>query len=310
MRSREFSIFCGNASAALADGVARRLGVRLGSADVKRFPDGEVTVEIGESVRDKDVFIVQSTAPPVNDHLMELLAFADGCRRASAARIIAVVPYFGYARSDKRHSRREPIAARLVADLLQTAGVGHVITVDLHASQIEGFFQAAVDSLSAVCLLCDAVRPVLPPGTVVVSPDVGRLKMATLYAQRLNTSVVLLHKTRETATETHVTHLVGEVRDRPCLVVDDIISTGGTIREAVERLMQEGARAGIFVAATHGLLLAGAREKLATGPVADVFVADTIEQPIERWPRVHTVSVAPLIADAIQRLTSGGNGHA
>jgi ribose-phosphate pyrophosphokinase len=301
----EFSIFCANASPRLAGAVARALGVPLGEAIVQRFPDGEVRIEIGESVRDKDVFIVQSTAPPVNDHLMELLAFADGCRRASAARIIAVMPYFGYARSDKRHARREPISARLVADLLQTAGVDHVVTIDLHSSQIEGFFRVPVDSLSAVCALSDAVTPVLPAGTVVVSPDVGRLKMATLYAQRLRTSVVLLHKTRETGPETHVTHLVGDVRGRPCLVVDDMISTGGTIVEAVDRLLQEGARPGVYVAATHGLMLPGARAKLASESVADVFVTDTIEEPIERWPRVHTVSVAPLIAATIRRVTSG-----
>jgi ribose-phosphate pyrophosphokinase len=147
--------------------------------------------------------------------------------------------------------------------------------------------------------------PVLPPGTVVVSPDVGRLKMATLYAQRLKTSLVVLHKTRETATETRVTHLVGDVRDRPCLVVDDMISTGGTILEAVERLVQEGARPGIFVAATHGLFLTGARAKLSSESVAGVFVTDSVEQPVERWPAVHTVSVAPLIAETIQRVTSG-----
>lgn len=301
--SEKFSIFCGNASRMVAGTVARAVGVRLGAAVADRFPDGEVSVEIGESVRDKDVFIVQSTAPPVNDHLMELLAFADCCRRASAARITAIIPYLGYARSDKRHGRRAPISARLVADLLQTSGVDHVITIDLHASQIEGFFHIPVDSLSAVCLLSDAVKPVLPPGTVVVSPDAGRLTMATQYAKRLNTSVVLLHKTRETAAEARVTHLVGNVRGRSCLVVDDMISTGGTILEAVERLEQEGARPGIFVAATHGLLLAGAREKLASESVSAIFVTDTIEQPAEGWPRVRTVSVAPLLAETIERVT-------
>lgn len=303
--AKEFSIFCGNASRTLAAAVARALGVQLGAATVERFPDGEVSIDIRESVRDKDVFIVQSTAPPVNDHLMELLAFADGCRRASAQRIIAIVPYFGYARSDKRHGRREPIGARLVADLLQTSGIHHVITIDLHSSQIEGFFHVPVDSLSAVCALSDAVRPVLPAGAVVVSPDVGRLKMATLYAQRLNTSVVLLHKTRETGTKTHMTHLVGDVRGRPCLVVDDMISSGGTILEAVERLREEGAQPGIFVAATHGLLLTGARAKLSSESVAAVFVTDSVEAPTERWPSVHTVSIAPLLAEAILRVTSG-----
>ena len=300
----EFSIFCGNASRTLAGAVARAVGVRLGAARVERFPDGEVSLDIRESVRDKDVFIIQSTAPPVNDHLMELLAFADGCRRASAARIIAIVPYFGYARSDKRHGRREPIGARLVADLLQTCGIDHIITIDLHAPQIEGFFHVPVDSLSAVYALSDAVKPVLPPATLVVSPDVGRLAMATLYAERLKTSVVLLHKTRETGTETRVTHLVGDVRGRACLVVDDMISTGGTILEAVERLLQEGAQPGIFIAATHGLLLASARAKLSSESVAGIFVTDSVEEPVERWPAVHTVSVAPLIAETIRRITS------
>jgi ribose-phosphate pyrophosphokinase len=302
--AEEFALFCGNANRSLAQGVARAAGVRVGAATVERFPDGEVSIDIRETVREKDVFVIQSTAPPVNDHLMELLAFADACRRASAARIFAVIPYFGYARSDKRHGRREPISARLVADLLQTAGIDQLITIDLHASQIEGFFHIPVDSLSAVSVLCDGIKRVLPVGTVVVSPDAGRLKMATEYAQHLNTSVVLLHKTRETGTETRVTHLVGDVRGRPCLVVDDMISTGGTIAEAVGKLVEAGARPGIFVAATHGLLLKDARTKLAAESVADIFVTDTIEQPAESWPRLHVVSVAACLADAIRRVTS------
>jgi ribose-phosphate pyrophosphokinase len=300
-----FAIFCGNANRALAAAVARAAGVRVGDARVERFPDGEVSVEIRASVRDKDVFILQSTAPPVNDHLMELLAMADACRRASAARIFAVIPYFGYARSDKRHGRREPISARLVADLLQTAGTDHIITIDLHASQIEGFFRIPVDSLTAVSILCDALKRRLPADTVVVSPDAGRLKMATDYAQNLNTSVVLLHKTRETGADTHVTHLVGDVRGRSCLVVDDMISTGGTIVEAVDKLVEMGARPEVVVAATHGVLLSGARAKLTAAPISDVFVTDSIEQRTEGWPRLHVVSVAPPLADAIRRLASG-----
>lgn len=303
--SEAFAIFSGNANRNLAHAIARAAGVAVGDATVERFPDGEVSIEIRETVRDKDVFVIQSTAPPVNDHLMELLAFADACRRASATRIFAIVPYFGYARSDKRHGRREPISARLVADLFQTAGIDHVITIDLHASQIEGFFRIPVDGLSAVSVLCAAVKRSLPPGTVVVSPDAGRLKMATEYAQHLNTSVVLLHKTRETGSTTRITHLVGDVRGRPCLVVDDMISTGGTIGEAVGKLVEAGARPGIFVAATHGLLLDGARAKLTEESVAEVFVTDTIEQRDESWPRLHVVSVASLLADAIRRVSSG-----
>jgi ribose-phosphate pyrophosphokinase len=302
--AEEFSIFRGNASWRLGEAVARTLRVPIGAATVERFPDGEVSVEIHESVRRKDVFVIQSTAPPVNDHLFELLAFADASRRASAAHIVAVIPYFGYARSDKRHGRREPISARLVADLLEAVGIDHVITLDLHASQIEGFFHIPVDSLTAVGVLSDVVGRRLPPETVVVSPDAGRLRMATEYAQRLNTSLILLHKTRETGTETRVTHLVGDVRGRPCLIVDDMISTGGTIAESVEELLRAGAQPPIFVAATHGLLLKGVQDKLAREAMADIFVTDTIQHSFEDWPRVHIVSVAPLIAEAIQRVTS------
>ena len=301
--AEQFVVFCGNASRTLGQSIVRRLGACASQATSELFPDGEVNVQILDSVREKDVFIVQSTSPPVNDHLMELLAFADACRRASAARIFAVIPYFGYSRSDKRLDGRQPISARLVADLLQTAGVDHVITVDLHASQIEGFFRVPVDSISAVPVLCEAVRRVLPSGTVVVSPDAGRLKVATQYAHSLNTSVVLLHKTRDTGSETHVTHLVGDVRGRPCLIVDDMISTGGTIAESVDKLLDAGAQPGVFVAATHGLLLKGARAKLATDGIADLFITDTVEQPPEMWPRVHAVSVAPCIAEVIQRVT-------
>jgi ribose-phosphate pyrophosphokinase len=299
-----FVIVCGNASRGLATAVADRMKVPLGDALVERFPDGEVSVDIRETVRDKDVFVIQSTAPPVNDHLMELLAIIDACRRASAARLFAVIPYFGYARSDKRHGRREPISARLVADLLQTAGADHVITIDLHASQIEGFFRIPMDSLTAVSILCDALKPWLAADTVVVSPDAGRLKMATHYAQHLETSVVLLHKTRVTGAEAHVAHLVGDVRGRACLVVDDMISTAGTIVESVDKLVEMGARPPITVAATHGVLLGGARTKLMTLPVGDVFVTDSIEQQSERWPRLHVVSVASFLAEAITRLAS------
>ena len=302
--AEELLILCGSANRKLTAAVARAIGVPVGAAAVDRFPDGEVSVQLHATVRRRDVFVVQSTAPPVNDHLMELLAVADASRRASAAHVTAVIPYFGYARSDKRHGRREPISARLVADLLQTAGVDHVITLDLHASQIEGFFRVPVDSLSAVAILCETIARRLPPGTVVVSPDAGRLPMATDYARLLKASVILLHKTRETATETRVTHLVGDVRGRPCLIVDDMISTGGTIADAAEVLLQAGAQPGIFVAATHGLLLEGARAKLTTDAIADIFVTDTIERERDDWPRLHVVSVAPLIAEAIQRLTA------
>src|SRR5918999_135901 len=176
-----FVIFAGTANAELAAGVARELGVQLGACSVERFPDGEMSVRLDEPVRGREVFVVQPTQPPVNDHLVELLAFADGCRRASAARITAIVPYFGYARSDKRNSRRVPVMASMVADLMQSVGIGHVVTVDVHTPQLEGFFRIPVDSLTAVPTLVHALRDRLPEDTVVVSPDAGCVSMATEY---------------------------------------------------------------------------------------------------------------------------------
>jgi ribose-phosphate pyrophosphokinase len=302
----ECSIFSGSANQRLAAAVAQILGVPLGASTVERFPDGELTVHLLQPVRRKDVFIVQPTSPPVNDHLIELLAFVDACRRASAVHISAIIPYFGYGRADKRHARREPITASMVATLLEAVGVDHLITIDLHAPQIEGFFHIPVDSLTAVPALCEAMRPHLPEGTVVVSPDAGRLRMATHYAQCLKTSVVVLHKTRESGNKTRVTHLVGEVRDRTCLIIDDMISTGGTLVESISTLAQAGARPQMFIAATHGLLLKGAKEKLTAESVARIFVTDTIEQNgVE--PHFRVVSVASLIAGAIQRVMADGS---
>jgi ribose-phosphate pyrophosphokinase len=227
--------------------------------------------------------------------------------------VVAVVPYFGYARSDKRHARREPIAASMVATLLQAVGVAQVIMIDPHSLQIEGFFQVPVDSLTAVPTLCDALRSDLPDGAVVVSPDAGRVRMATEYARRLGTSVVVLHKQRESGTRTHVTHVVGDVRDRPCLIVDDMISTGGTVVEAMDALCIAGARPQMYVAATHGLLLGSPPPLLAHEALAKLYVTDTIAQR-EADPdhgkgcaRVRVVSVAPLIAGVIRRVMADGS---
>ena len=299
-------IFAGTANPELAADVARELGVRLGSSSVERFPDGELSVRLDEHVRGREVFVVQPTSPPVNEHLVELLAFADACRRASASRVTAVVPYFGYARADKRDGRRVPVTASMVADLMQAVGVSHVVTVDVHTPQLEGFFRVPVDVLSAVGALSGALRGRLPEGTVVVSPDAGRVRMAAEYAHRLSAPLVVLHKRRESGIETKVTHVVGDVRDRPCLVVDDMISTGGTIAESVGALVAAGARAEVTVAATHGLLLDGARDKLDRAGVREVFVTDTV--PAKRgWPRLRVVSVAPLVAAAIRRFLSDGS---
>ncbi len=305
--AQDYVLFAGSANPELAAAVAAELGVRPGARDVERFPDGETSVRLDEPVRGRDVIVVQPTAPPVNDHLVELLAFADACRRSAAARLTAVVPYFGYARSDKRHGRRQPIAASLVARLMQAAGIDHVVTVDLHADQIEGFFHVPVDSLTAVPTLCRALRDRLPPDVVVVSPDAGRVKMAADYARRLDAPVAILHKRRTSGTETSVTHVVGEVAGRPCLIIDDMISTGGTIARAVEALLSAGARPEIVVAATHGLFVGEARRNLGHEAVRAVVVADTVADPGLAWPALQRVSVAPLLAEAIRRLRADGS---
>ncbi|HEX6290258.1 MAG TPA: ribose-phosphate diphosphokinase [Herpetosiphonaceae bacterium] len=301
------AILAGTAHPALAAAIAQALDLPLSACRIERFPDGEVAIELREPVRRKDMFIVQPTAPPVNEHLVELLALVDACRRAAAGRITAIVPYFGYARSDKRAGHREPITASMVAVLLQAVGVDQVVTVDLHAAQIEGFFHIPVDSLTAVPVLAAALHDYLPPGTAIVSPDAGRVRMASEYAHRLDAPVVVLHKQRISGTETHITHVVGDVRDRPCLIIDDMISTGGTIVEAVTALRSAGARPPIIVAATHGLLLPGAQEKLVAAGIDALYVTDSIPIAIQSWPQLHVVSIAPLLAQAIQRLIGDGS---
>jgi ribose-phosphate pyrophosphokinase len=302
-----FILFAGTANPTLAKAIAQELHVPLAASIAEHFPDGEVAVELLESVRQKSVFILQSTSPPVNDHLVELLAFADACRRAAASRITAIVPYFGYARADKRHGRCEPITASMVADLLQAVGVNHVVTLDLHTPQIEGFFRIPVDSLTAVPSLHQTLRHHLPPDVVVVSPDTGRVQMATQYAQRLDSSVVVLHKQRKSSSETEVTRIVGDVRDRPCLIVDDMISTGGTINRSIEALLNAGARPEITIAATHGLFVKDARAKLTHPSVQAVFVTDTVLPKETDWQQLQVVSVAPLIAAVIRRFQTNGS---
>jgi ribose-phosphate pyrophosphokinase len=303
---QDFILFAGTANPSLAAAIAAELGVQPGACSVERFPDGETAVRLDESVRGLEVFLVQPTSPPVNDHLVELLAFADACRCSAAARITAVVPYFGYARSDKRHGRREPITASLVARLMQAAGIDHIVTLDLHAAQIEGFFRIPVDGLTAVPTLCRALHDRLSPAVTVVSPDAGRVKMATEYAQRLGAPVAVLHKRRTSGTGAEVTHVVGDVRGRPCLIIDDMISTGGTIAQAITALLAAGARHEITVAATHGLLVGEATTRLSHEALREVFVTDSVaaEWP---WPRLRTVSIAPLLAAAIRQIRADGS---
>jgi ribose-phosphate pyrophosphokinase len=307
MMAGEFLILGGTANPALASAVADNLGMPLGALRVERFPDGEVLIEIHETVRGKQVFLIQPTAPPVDPNLMELLALTDACRRAAASRIVTVIPYFGYARADKRVCRREPVTARMVADLLQTVGTQQVVTLDLHTPQIDGFFTIPVDSLTAIPAICDAIKKRLPGNAVTVAPDAGRARMATEYAHRLGTPVVILHKRRSSGSETETIQLVGDVRGRACLIVDDMVTTGGTIAGSIKALLEAGARPEIWVAATHGLFVGGARARLAHPAIREIWVTDTIAHDLQAWPKLHVVSVAPLLADALRQIHADGS---
>ena len=298
----EFTLFSGTANQNLAKAIAFQLGVELGECTIKRFPDSEVLVQVNQSVREQEVFIVQPTSPPVDANLMELLAFADACRRASAKRITAVVPYFGYARSDKRNKGRQTIMARVVADLMQAVGIDHLITVDLHTPQIEGFFRIPVDSVSAVSTLCQALGDRIHEESVIVSPDSGRISTALQFAQKLGTPVAVMHKQRQSGTETEITHIVGDVEDKTCLIVDDMISTGGTIINSIEALLEAGAKSEITVAATHGLLVKDAREKLSHKNIKQLLVTDTLPLKQDNWSKLQIVSIAPAVAEVIRKM--------
>lgn len=300
--TNEFTIFSGTANRDLAEDIASQLGVELGECTIKRFPDSEVLVNINQSVREQEVFIVQPTSPPVDVNLMELLAFADACRRASAKRITAVVPYFGYARSDKRDRGRQTIMSRVVADLMQAVGIDRVITVDLHTPQIEGFFRIPVDSISAVSTLYQALGDRASQEIVVVSPDSGRIPTALHFGQKLGTQVAVMHKQRQSGTETEITHVVGDVKNKTCIIVDDMISTGGTIVNSIEALLEAGARPEITVAATHGLLVKDAREKLSHQNINQLLITDTIPHKHDDWTQLQIVSIAPAIAEVIEKM--------
>lgn len=289
----------GTAHPGLADDIARIAGLSQVPVQIDRYPDGELTVRLLEPVRGRCAVIVQPLGPPVDAHLVELLALADACRRAAAARIVAVVPYLGYARGDRRHGRREPIMASLVARLIDTAGVTHLVAVDLHAPQIEGFYRIPVDDLSPFATLVEAVRDGLAPDAVVVSPDLGRLAFATRVADELHTDVAVVHKRRLDGAETQAVQVIGDVRDRPCLIVDDMITTGSTIASSVQALLRAGARPDVVVAATHGLFVRGADERLRLPAIRAVYVTDTLPQSDGNRS---VVSIAPLIAGAVRRL--------
>lgn len=309
---REATLIAGSASHSIAALIERDLARRFAAATIERFPDGEVSVRLEEPVRGEEVILLAATAPPVNDHLVELLALADACRRADAARIVAVIPYFGYARSDRRDGRRTPIMASLVAELVQRAGIDHVVTVDVHTPALEGFFRIPVDNLTAIPALASALAERLTKAAgnaVIVAPDVGAVRLANRYATKLELPVAVCHKRRLGGAEVGISRITGDVAGRRCIIVDDMISTGSTIVESVRVLNEAGAIPEHIVAATHAVLVPGALDMIADAGVAELLVTDSIEPRGDLTTRLvpTIVSIAPLIVTAIRRLLDGGS---
>lgn len=297
----DIKLFAGGSTPALAESVARHLERPLARGSVSQFPDGETRITLEESVRGADCFVIQSTCAPVNHNLMELLVLVDALRRASAWRINAVIPYFGYARQDKKAQAREPITAKLVANLLETAGADRVITIDLHAGQVQGFFDVPVDHLTALDILAQHLRTRGVEGSVVVSPDVGRATEARRLANLLGLPLAMLYKRRTSPTETEVTHVIGDVEGLRPILIDDMISTAGTMRRGIDALLELGAVPDVWVAATHPVFTPPALDRLSHPAIGRVCVTDTI--PFAGGhDRVEVLSVAPLLAKAIHNV--------
>jgi ribose-phosphate pyrophosphokinase len=304
----DIKLFAGNATPELAKQIAERLYISLSDATVGRFSDGEIQVQINENVRGCDVFIVQSTCAPTNDNLMELIVMVDALRRASAGRITAVIPYFGYARQDRRvRSARVPITAKVVADFLSSVGVDRVLTCDLHAEQIQGFFDVPVDNVfGSPVLLNDMMKKSDLVNPIVVSPDIGGVVRARAVAKLLNdTDMAIIDKRRPKANVAQVMHIIGDVSDRDCILVDDMIDTGGTLVKAAEALKERGARR-VFAYATHAVFSGAAATNLANTALDEVVVTDTIPltKEIKALNKVRTLTLSGMLAEAIRRISN------
>lgn len=297
------AIFTGNANPSLAQGICEQLHVPLTDVLVSRFSEGEIRVEIKENIRGKDVFIIQPTSPPCNDNLMELLILIDAARRASADRITAVLPYYGYARQDRKDQPRVPITAKLVANLIVSSGADRVLTMDLHASQIQGFFDIPVDHLYAINALCDYFQDKKIKNMVVVSPDVGGIRMARAYAKRLGASLAIVDKRRASPEKTEVMHILGHVKGKNAVLVDDIIATAGSITEAIDVLTKRGVQ-DIYAAVSHGVLSGQAVSRIENcKALKEVVITDSIALAgAKKMPKIKVVTVAPLLAEAIHRI--------
>jgi ribose-phosphate pyrophosphokinase len=296
-------VFSGNSNKALAQDICKFLKIKLGDASVDKFSDGEIRVKINENVRGHDVFIVQTTSYPSNDYLMELLIMIDALRRASAQRITAVLPYFGYARQDRKDQPRVPITAKLVANLLTVAGADRILTVDLHAGQIQGFFDIPLDHLFAFTIFADHIKRLkLDHNMVVVSPDVGGIKTARAYAKKIKCHLAIVDKRRVDDNKAEVMHIMGDVKGKHAVIVDDMVATAGSLVEAVEAIKKAGAK-DIYATITHPVLCGPAVERIKKSRLKELVVTDTIPIPKERMIKnIKVLSVAPLLGEAIKRI--------
>jgi ribose-phosphate pyrophosphokinase len=299
----KLKFFTGNSNPGLAKGICSYLNMDLGAIQVRRFSDGEIFVEIGENVRGKDVFVMQSTCSPVNDNLMELLIIMDALRRASVHRMTAVMPYYGYARQDRKVAPRVPISAKLIADLITTAGAKRVLTMDLHAGQIQGFFNIPVDNLFAAPILLDYIKEHFQNNLVIVSPDVGGVERARAFAKRLNAQIAIIDKRRDRPNSSEVMNIVGSVKNSTAILLDDMVDTAGTLTKAAVALAEQGAKK-IFACATHPVLSGSALDSINNSPMDQLVVTDTIplNGKAQACPKITVLSVAPLLGEAIRRI--------
>ena len=298
----EIKLFAGNSNLPLARKIAEKLNTTLGDIEVTKFSDGETSVHIGETVRGRDLFIIQSTSNPVNDNLMELLIMIDAAKRASAGRITAVIPYFGYARQDRKARSRDPITAKLVADLIQSAGADRILTMDLHAAQIQGFFDIPLDHLLGGPTLYNYFAGKVDDNFIVVSPDIGSVSRARNVAARLNCSMAIIDKRRPKANVMEVMNIIGSVEGKKCLLVDDMIDTGGTIVQGSQALVEAGATE-IYACCTHSVLSGPAIERLEKSPIKELVMLDTIQLPADKLlPKFKILSTAEIFAAAIENV--------
>jgi ribose-phosphate pyrophosphokinase len=302
---QDMKLFAGNSNPALTQAIAAYLDVEIGKCDVGTFSDGEVSVEVKENVRGMDCFVVQSTCAPQNTHLMELLIMIDALRRSSAGRVTAVMPYYGYARQDRKVKPRMPISAKLVADMIGVAGTDRVLCIDLHAGQIQGFFNIPVDNVFATPILLNAIKDRMSNDLTIISPDAGGVERARAYAKRLDAELAIIDKRRERANVSQVMNVIGDVEGRTCVIVDDIVDTAGTLTEAARALQKEGAKA-IYAALTHPVLSGPAIKRIEESPLREVVVTDTIPvRPEAReCSKLHVVSTASLLGEAIRRINN------